>query len=77
MLARALGVSVTLNSDHEWDATISALAAMKGLLGDWPLDLHQLATEKGERLIHPAGCTHYFWPDTDVAGIMIGTVPEE
>jgi hypothetical protein len=63
MLAKTLGVSVALASEHEWDAAVSAFAALKGLLGDWPLDLHQLATAKGERLIHPAGGTHYFWPE--------------
>jgi len=50
-------------SEHEWDAAISALAAMRCATGQWKKDLHRLDTLQGERLISPCGPTKYAWPD--------------
>lgn len=62
-LENLFGVGVSTSNQHEWDAAISAFAALKGLLGQWPYDLHTLSTRDNERLIWPVGPTHYFWPD--------------
>jgi hypothetical protein len=63
LLAGALGISVTSETEHEWDAAVSAFAALQAILRRWPHDLHELPTVKGERLITPCGTTHYFWPE--------------
>ena len=63
VLTAALGISVEAATEHEWDAAVSAFAALSGILGNWTHDLHALPTEKGERLIRPCGSTHYFWPE--------------
>ena len=62
-LAGLLGISVVPGTEHEWDAAISAFAALEGIAGRWSHDLHQLPIIKGERLITPCGSTHYFWPE--------------
>ena len=65
-MTRSLGKWVShkleLSSEHEWDAALSAFAAFQGLIGRWPTDLHELPVGHGERLIKPAGDTHYYWP---------------
>lgn len=63
VLAGVLGISVAPGTEHEWDAAISAFAALEGMAGRWSHDLHQLPIIKGERLITPCGITHYFWPE--------------
>jgi hypothetical protein len=63
LLSRLLGVDVAPNNDHEWDAAISAFAALKGFSGQWPHDLHQLKARENERILEPCGATHYFWPE--------------
>lgn len=63
LLARALGISVAPANEHEWDAAVSALAALEGLSGRWTHDLHRLDTRDGERLLTPCGTTHYWWPE--------------
>lgn len=50
------------NNDHEWDAALSAHAALEGLTGRWRSDLHRLPVTRNERLVEPAGKTHYYWP---------------
>lgn len=62
-LAAALGVAIKPGNDHEWDAALSALVALRGLSGRWANDLLELPTEVGERLISPCEDTHYFWPE--------------
>lgn len=57
-----LSYKVQLTGDHEWDAALSAYAALEGLTGCWRTDLHELPVGRGERLIKPAGETHYYWP---------------
>lgn len=63
MLTKALGVSVAPENDHEWDAAISAFAALESISGRWCHDLHEHPIERGERLVTPCGNTHYFWPE--------------
>ena len=62
-LGLALGLDVRTANDHEWDAALSAFAALHVLRGDWPLDLHALPLSGGERLVTPCGPTRYGWPD--------------
>lgn len=63
VLARELGVSVAPLTEHEWDAALSAFAALEGKVGRWSHDLNTIATDTGERLITPCGTTHYSWPE--------------
>jgi hypothetical protein len=48
--------------DHCFDAGMAVLAALRGLNGDWRLDLHDLpdADQSGRVLF--CGRTHYWWP---------------
>ena len=62
-LASTLGAAISVANEHEWDAAISAFAALCGINGAWTHDLHLLPTATGERLIYPCGETQYFWPD--------------
>jgi hypothetical protein len=61
-LSEWLSCEVKASNEHEWDATLSAYAALEGLTERWKLDLHTLPVGPGERIIEPAGRTHYFWP---------------
>ena len=63
VLTNVLGVSVAPANEHEWDAAISAVAALEGITGRWSHDLHELPIVRGERLVTPCGSTHYFWPE--------------
>ena len=62
-LGDRLGVTVAPANEHEWDAALSAFAALEGSAGRWTKDLHRLATTEGERLLKPCGETHYYWPE--------------
>jgi len=62
-LASTLGATISVANEHEWDAAISAFAALCGINGAWKRDLHLLPTAAGEQLIKPCGETQYFWPD--------------
>jgi hypothetical protein len=63
VLAARLGIAVAPATEHEWDAAVSALAALESSGGRWPRDLHRMETEAHERLIEPCGTTHYSWPE--------------
>ena len=63
VLASRLGIAVVPQTEHEWDAAVSALAALEGSEGRWPHDLHSMGTDANERLIEPCGTTHYSWPE--------------
>ena len=63
VLSTELGIRVESANEHEWDAGLSALVAVKGRSNVWTRDLHRLAPNPSERLITPCGRTHYFWPD--------------
>jgi hypothetical protein len=62
VLTEQLGCPFACESDHEWDAAISALAAYRCASGQWQLDLHALQTSVNERLINPCGPTKFAWP---------------
>jgi len=64
VLSDATGIAVKTSNEHEWDAAISAFAAVNGLLGCWTNDLHALPTGSTERLVTPCGATNYFWPES-------------
>jgi hypothetical protein len=63
VLAGPLGIAVTTANEHEWDAAVSALAALESGRQRWTHDLHRMETEAHERLIEPCGTTHYSWPE--------------
>jgi hypothetical protein len=62
-LKAKLNVEVRISNDHEWDAAISALAALRGLQGAWKHDLHREHSDEEARLVEPCGETYYFWPE--------------
>jgi hypothetical protein len=62
-LSRRLGIEIHTSNDHEWDAAVSALAALRGMSGDWPHDLFLEEEADGARLVRPCGPVHYWWPD--------------
>ncbi|MFZ4440783.1 MAG: hypothetical protein ACOYOS_20390 [Syntrophales bacterium] len=62
-LSHALGIDVSPTTEHEWDAALSTLAALRGVTRCWMLDLHGLPTGIDEQIISPCGRTNYFWPE--------------
>jgi hypothetical protein len=52
-----------VKDDHRFDAATAALAALRGLNGDWTLDLHALPDKDYSRRIQFCGPTHYWWPN--------------
>lgn len=62
-LGARLGVDVRTQNDHEWDAAVSAFAALHALRDDWLRDLHRLPLDDGERLVEPCGPTRFVWPE--------------
>lgn len=54
------GVQCVLNTEHEFDALLSAWACMQGVLGRWTQDLHTLPATT--TIVRPVGSTHYYWP---------------
>jgi len=63
LLCDAYPATFSTANEHEWDAALSALAALRGILGQWRSDLHELPTLPGEALVKPCGRSNYFWPD--------------
>ena len=63
VLAQSLGTGAKPATEHEWDAGISALAALEGIAGRWTHDLHTLPLNTGQRVVAPCGNTNYFWPE--------------
>lgn len=65
-LLEALGASPDSvdfgHDDHAFDAALSLLPALRGLNGDWTLDLHTLHDPKTGAPVRFAGSTHYWWP---------------
>ena len=65
-LLRELGTDLPAagfgSKDDCFDAGVSVLAALRGLNGDWGLDLHAVPSdEKAGRVLY-FGQTHYWWP---------------
>jgi len=63
LLSNMLETKITTKNDHEWDAVISVYSALKGILGEWKTDLHQINLLQNEELITPCGKTNYWWPE--------------
>ena len=63
LLTQRLNVAVSTETEHEWDAAISALAALESYTGRWTHDLHTIGTDAVGRLVKPCGETHYSWPE--------------
>lgn len=61
-LSRWLDLDVRTSNDHEWDAVVSAYAALQGVTGGWTHDLFEDQIEKDGRLVWPCGKTNYWWP---------------
>ena len=62
-LSHRLGIEVSTRNDHEWDATVSALAALMGETGSWKHDLFLEQAADTGRLVFPSGPAHYWWPE--------------
>ena len=56
-------IDVGTEDDHEWDAAVSTLAVLRGMQDEWTHDLHKAERDPDERLVEPAGKTHYVWPE--------------
>lgn len=63
VLKDQVGCIAHCETDHEWDAAISAVAAYKCESRQWTRDLHLIPTLTDERLVNPCGQTKYAWPD--------------
>lgn len=63
-LERATGTALAIGNEHEFDAALSAWAAVQGYEGAWTRDLalQRASKQTGDnvRLVSP---TNYFWPD--------------
>lgn len=62
-LSDRLGINVRTANDHEWDAAVSALAALRGMQRQWTHDLFRLPTDQTARLVLPCGQVQYWWPE--------------
>jgi len=62
-LSAWLGTVVETTTDHEWDAAVSILAAVRGFDGEWTHDLFTEHSATEGRLIFPAGPANYWWPE--------------
>jgi hypothetical protein len=54
---------ICVADDHRFDAATAALAALRGLNGEWTLDLHALDGEDYSGRVRFCAPTHYWWPD--------------
>ena len=71
LLAQRFNVAVSTETEHEWDAAISALAALESYTGRWTHDLHSkkrdaepdAEPDANERIVQPCGETRYSWPE--------------
>ena len=61
-LSDQLHCQVKTSNEHEWDAVISIVAALRGLDGSWTHDLFSEVIGETGRLVFPAGQTNYWWP---------------
>lgn len=50
-------------NDHEFDAALSAFAALQGYLGTWTLDLHRSGDGDRRDIVEYVGPTHFWWPE--------------
>jgi hypothetical protein len=60
----AKSLTGTLNNEDEFDALLSAWAAMQGIKGVWKKDLFLLtAKQQKSDNVSLVSYAHYFWPD--------------
>lgn len=52
-------LSADVQTEHEWDALLSAWAAFQGMTGNWPRDLAEISSD----VVRPAGPISYWWPE--------------
>lgn len=62
-LGKWLSLPANTQSDHEWDAAISAYAAYRSLTKKWTHDLHALTVQDNESLVNIVGDTNFYWPE--------------
>ena len=64
-LAAWIGLGeINVDSEHAWDALVSAYAARQWDTRNWPFDLHQLPQSDNEQLTPAFGdVAHYAWPN--------------
>ena len=69
-------VDVKINSDDEWDAAVSAYAALQGITKAWAIDLHKLPSTADESIIMPGGKVSYFWPSVTPSSHSSAPTPQ-
>lgn len=62
-LSTWLGRPVAPDTEHEWDALLSAWAGFQHLSSRSWRDLHALPVSVGERVVFPCGPVVYVWPE--------------
>ena len=68
-LQSALGLSASCKNDHEFDAIISAYAAMMGYTRRWSKNLRDI---ESDNILEPVGAVDYWWPDAEVNRNVVG-----
>jgi len=61
-LGEQMGVRLAVDSEHEFDAALSAYAVRQGMAGRWTVDLHEIPAQEGESIVEPFGPSKFFWP---------------
>jgi hypothetical protein len=63
-ITQLIGMSCVVNSEHGWDALVSAYAAREWHNGRWTHDLHSLPAQQSHEQLIPAhgSRAHYAWP---------------
>jgi hypothetical protein len=56
-------LAMEIEGPHGFDAAMAALAALRGLNGEWRHDLHALPHGEGRQPVRYFGRTHYWWPE--------------
>jgi hypothetical protein len=62
-LSEWLGCQVETQNDYEWDAGVSAYAALCGIQETWHHDLFDEHHADTGSLIFPSGQANYWWPE--------------
>lgn len=57
--------------DHTFDAALALLPALRGLNGEWTLDLHTLEDPKTGDAVRFMGRTNYWWPSAKATSEVI------
>lgn len=62
-LSKCLGCPVKTKNNHEWDAVLSVVAALRGFEGTWTHDLFKEPMGETGRLVFSSGEAKYWWPE--------------